>query len=853
MFAAAGAALVAVYLALRASPYAGALLYEACSIGAVAAVAWSVRRRLSTRSRAWPVLAAAVAAFAVGDLLWTLEDVLGVALPTPYLVDAAYLATYPLFAWALLAFSARRREPIETTVRQALDAAVLFIAAFCPTWFLLIDPIVDRRHLGGSELVLTIAYPTCDLAVLALAARFAFSSGRFPPAYRLLTAGFFVMFVGDLMWRVGLSDGSYVPSSWINALFMGGYVLWGTAALHPSAVEIDRFGVDAAAARPRAAWRRLLLLVLAVSVPAAVLVVSRRNVDDATDIAVFAMTVLLLPLLSLARVGDMLRALHELAADLDAVIAASPVAMCVVDREGVVQLWNGAAEQTSGYAAAEVVGHPPPVVAADDPGRVAAVYADALRGIAQEQTEVRLLDRDGKPIELRVSTAPLRTGDGRIVALFEDVTERRRQERTIAYLANHDPLTGLPNRRAFERLLADAAVDAASRRRHLILVDVDDFKSVNDTAGHPAGDRMLRELARLLQRTIRADGVVSRLSGDEFAVLLGDASAAAATAVANRIVAAARDYRLRLEDRVLDVTVSAGIYPLEPGERSEIALRRADEALYRAKAHGRNRAERWHSDPMRAVASSRRWSPIIKDALADDRLEPYAQPIVALADEQPVYYELLCRLRLTDGSPVDTAEWIEAAERLGLMPAVDARMLEKARTLLTAQPALRLFVNISPSSFDDSDLLGLLERTLAGLPPHALGIEITEHTTLSDLERSSATLDRLRRLGALVAIDDFGLGFTSFSELATLPCDIVKIPASFSPTGGDSTDSSVIAGAITSVAHCYGKQVVVEGVETAASAGQAKLLRIEYAQGWHYGRPAPVAEVAARRAGSRGG
>ena len=541
--------------------------------------------------------------------------------------------------------------------------------------------------------------------------------------------------------------------------------------------------------------------------PGLVVLTSLHRIDGGTDLVLFAVVTMLLPLLGLVRVRDMLRSLHRVAADFDGIIGSSPVPICVVDRAGTVQVWNRAAEVTSGYLAEEVVGGAAPIVPFDDVEQVARLYSAALQGTVHERVDVKLVHRDGHPIDVRVSTAPLNTADGRIVALFEDVTLERRQQAKISFLASHDSLTGLPNRRRFEQELeaSTKSVDEPGRV-HVVLLDIDNFKSLNDAGGHTVGDQVLRELAGLLEETVREDDFLARLSGDEFAVILNQLHDRDALAAAERLLDVARDYRLPTRGGTLDVTLSAGIYTVGPNDGGELALRRSDEALYRAKEHGKNRLERWDANPIPLIGAARGWSPTIKDALRDDRIDLYLQPIVSLPDGSVAFYEALCRLRAPDGEVLAAAEWIAHAERLGLMPSIDIRMLEQVQSLLIRDGELRVFVNLSSSSFHDTTVLGRLERTLRSVPHGSLGIEITEHTTLSDRERAADVLTRLRALGAVVAIDDFGLGFTSFSELANLPCDIVKIPGSFSDDGQPDEDTPAIAAAITTVAHHYGKQ-----------------------------------------------
>ncbi len=839
-----GAALVAAYLVCSGTPVAEGVLYMAASLGGLTALLVGLRWRLSRAVRAWQMFSLAVALFAGGDLLWALDEVAGLRAPWPHLSDVLYLGSYPLFAGALIGFSASRREAMETVTRQIADAGLLFTAAFSGVWFLVLDPIVDRQGLAGVDLALTVAYPMLDLVLLSLTLRYVFTSGPWPLAYRLVATAFFLMFVGDIAWRVSLASGSYGVSSAINTLFMGGYVLWAVAALHPSVKEIGRFGFVAPALRHRMAWRRLAVVGIASCVPPVVLVLGRRRIDDRTDIVIFAVALLALPLLTLIRVGDMLQSLHRVLAERDQIIDSSPVPIAVVDRDGIVHVWNPAAEEVSGFAAADVIGSAAPIVPAEDHQRVALLYSEALRGVAHEHVDVKVLNSEGHPIDVRVSNAPLGTDDGRIVALFEDVTREREQEEAIAYLASHDPLTGLPNRRSFEEeLAAVTTTHAGARPKHVALFDIDEFKSLNDTGGHTLGDEILRALATLLGRTVRHDGSLARLSGDEFALILFDVDDEGAMTVVERVLDTARDFRLDADGITYDVTLSAGLYSLAVGDAPQLALRRADEALYRAKANGKNRAEAWGTSPLPWIGAARAWSPRIKDALRDDRVDLYLQPIVTLADETVTFHEALCRLRAEDGTIVPAKDWIEHAEQIGFMPSIDLRMIEKAEEILCSDRGLRVFVNISPSSFLDPRVLGRLDAALARVPRGSLGIEITEHTALADLGRAVETLSRFRAHGALVAIDDFGLGFTSFAELATLPCDIVKIPGSFTEGAQPNLDTEVIAAAITNIAHHYGKQVVIEGVEYAAGARRARQFGIEYAQGWHYGRPVPSVEL----------
>ncbi len=829
-------AMAVIYGLLRGHGLGQAVVYDLVSLSSLAAVVAGARRSASGGRLPWLLLAVGVGCQVVGDFCFFLSDGFGVSLSS-WSSDGWYLVSYGFLGSALFRFGASRVERLDSRARQLIDSLILFVSGFAAFWFFALDPVVDSGRLAPKELLFTLLYPALDLMLLALALRVVFSSGRWPASYAFLNLAVGLMLVGDLVWRLALAAGAY--AGWMNLFFVAAYGFWGLAALHPSAAGLVRMGVGGGSA----AGRRLLLLGLAAIPAPLALLLSRDQVHGFEDHAVIAAFCLMVPLLGMLRYADMLRALRATATDaaeahrgLEAVIAASPVPVCVVSSSGEVQLWNRAAELVSGYEAAEVLGAPVPLVPAEDPERVATLYAQALAGTELRAVAVSLRDKQGAAKAIRVSTAPLHDGQGSVVALFEDVSVEVAQAKRIEYLASHDPLTSLANRRTFEQLLARAAAKrAAGEAVTLVLLDLDNFKLVNDTGGHALGDRMLVELSGILRQSIREDDTVARLSGDEFALVVAG-NAAEAEAVSLRLLRSVEEYRLRTAEEVFDITISAGIYPLEPGDTPEQAFGRADQALYEAKARGKNKAHRWCGTPPTTISASRAWSPKLKDALHDGTLEAHLQPIVSLRDGQVAFHEALCRIRSRVGQPVPAAAFIEHAETLGLMPQIDLRILEQVGALLRDDDGLRVFVNLSASSFDDELVSSSLERLLTDLAPNRLGIEITEHTSLRDLEHTVQRLERLRSLGALVAIDDFGTGFSSFQHLATLPCDLVKIPPSLS-IGGEASEA--IAAAITTVAHAYERTVIIEGIETAAQAQTAKQLGIEYAQGWHYGHPIP--------------
>jgi diguanylate cyclase (GGDEF)-like protein/PAS domain S-box-containing protein len=830
------------YIGAHGNVTATTVLYQAASVSCLCAFAVGFKRRGRPIARAWLLLYAGVTLFAAGDLLWFLRNAFGVAVGPGWAPDVAYLAAYVPFAVALIGFAAGRRHPLDTVRRELADTGIVFLSGFTLLWFFVLDKIIDDGGLHGTGLALAVAYPTLDLLLLALLVRAGFAATRWPTAYRLLAAAFAIELVGDVFWRLAIASGVDAVDAWINLIFISGYALWGAGALHRSAAQVGEHEAGSERLRQLTS-RRLRLLALAAVPPVAIIVARQGRLGDTADWATLAIAIAGIPLLTLVRVGDIVQHLNRFAcetrrahADLDAVIAASPIPICVADARGVVRVWNAAAAKVSGYAASEVVGRTAPLRAALDPERVFALYRAALEGVHLQGVEVKVLNRAGEEVDARFSTAPLGDDNGSIVALFEDVTVARRQAETINFLATHDPLTTLVNRTAFEEELK-RALDRPGVPATLVFFDLDNFKFVNDTGGHSTGDKVLVELTQRLQSLLRPSDVFARFSGDEFAILLAGADAVTAMRAVARLLEEARDYRLLAPDGIYDVSLSAGLYPLAVGDEPSIALRRADEALYEAKARGKNNAQLWEPAVKHRPAETRAWSPVIKDALAHGRVEAFFQPIVALATGEVVFHEALCRLRAEDGACIAPAAFLGPAERLGLMPAIDRRMVENAACLLHDDVYEKVFVNLSPSSFDDDELFALLRATLDGLESGRLGFEITERTSLRDFDGAARKLTILRELGALIAVDDFGLGFSSFVRLAELPCDLIKISADL---GGKRLESrTAIVDAITWIAHAHGKAVVLEGVETEADAAHGRLRGIEYAQGWHFGRPAP--------------
>ncbi len=437
----------------------------------------------------------------------------------------------------------------------------------------------------------------------------------------------------------------------------------------------------------------------------------------------------------------------------------------------------------------------------------------------------------------------------RVLGTARDVTDELRAREELVYLAEHDPLTGIANRRRFTARLAECLQD--DRGPALLLVDVDHFKDINDIRGHAAGDKVMRTLARALSAEIGPRSILGRLGGDEFAAVVPDCDAGQALELAERLCALVRGTEVPGERAGLRVTVSIGAAALHPGQDVESGLAQADLALYEAKGAGRDRARLFARDQydqaVRRVSVMER----VRAGLDHNTMTFDAQPIVNLRTRTVTRHELLIRLR--DGlEPVlGPAEFLPAAERTDLVLHLDRWVLERAIAALATPWAreshLRLEVNVSARSLDDAQLgpwiLAVLAR--AGVEPQRLGLEITETAAISSLDAARDLAGRLTRAGCGFTLDDFGAGFGSFSHLKHLPFTGIKIAGDFvRQLDGEPVDRALV-GAVVGVAHQLGITTVAEQVDRAPLVEQLRKLGVDDGQGFHLGRPRPLREVLA--------
>jgi diguanylate cyclase (GGDEF)-like protein/PAS domain S-box-containing protein len=468
-----------------------------------------------------------------------------------------------------------------------------------------------------------------------------------------------------------------------------------------------------------------------------------------------------------------------------------------------------------------------------------------------------LITKDGDEVPIQDSAAPIRDRIGNIIGsvmVFHDVSKETRLFRQLSYQASHDTLTGLINRREFENCLIGAMEqtrDNPEETHALLYVDLDQFKVVNDTFGHTAGDALLRQLSEQIQANIRSTDLLARLGGDEFGILLERCSEERAMEVAEDIRGSIEGYRLEWKDSFTTVRCSIGVVVVS-SENADVAsaMSSADVACYSAKDMGRNKVHLYKDSDASLRHEEMKWVSRITSAVEEDRFELFFQPIIGIGEKNSNrrgHYELLLRMRDEEGRLVGPDQFIPAAERYSLMSTLDRWVIHEALTELadrndSGEARYTLAINLSGTSLSEDRFLEFVidELEKQKLPNGAICFEITETAAISNLSHVVHFMQELKKLGCKFSLDDFGSGLSSFTYLKNLPVDYLKIDGQFiSNVAEDSVDESMVK-AISEVGHAMGIETIAERVETKQVLDKLGSLGVEFAQGYFIARPASV-------------
>jgi diguanylate cyclase (GGDEF)-like protein/PAS domain S-box-containing protein len=537
------------------------------------------------------------------------------------------------------------------------------------------------------------------------------------------------------------------------------------------------------------------------------------------------------------------------------------------DARGYVDYLNPVAERLTGWTTVEARGMALAEVfnTVDEIGHEAVVIpVDACvldNRVLFSPQQTLLVHREGHEAVVENSAAPIRDRHGHcigMVIVFHDLTEAHRMAQKASYEAAHDALTGLVNRREFERRLEQLISNAKQddKQHALLYLDLDQFKVVNDILGHAAGDELLRDLAVLLQQHLRASDTLARLGGDEFGVLLEGCPLAQAQLIADKLRQAIRDVRFQREGRGLEVSASFGVVGIDRTSESHAAvMSAADAACYTAKDKGRNRVQAYVPDDTELAQrqGEMRWVQRITQALEENRFVLYQQTLLPLGTAPAgLHFEVLVRMIDEQGALVAPGEFIPAAERYNLMSMVDRWVLQA----ILADPGVEALarcgglatcaINLSGQSLCDDHFAAFVVEQLERHPwmTDKVCFEITETAAIGNLNRALRFISILRAMGCRFSLDDFGSGLSSFKYLANLNVDYLKIDGSFIKAMSSDPAAYAIVEAINEVGHVMSIKTVAEFVEDQATLTRLETLGMDYAQGFGIAKPQPLSALA---------
>jgi diguanylate cyclase (GGDEF)-like protein/PAS domain S-box-containing protein len=538
--------------------------------------------------------------------------------------------------------------------------------------------------------------------------------------------------------------------------------------------------------------------------------------------------------------------------------------MLVTDSQNLIVAVNGALSQLSGYSPEELIGQNPRILSS---GRASPDFYSAMWQALDTQDywegEIWNKQKDGANFPRRLKISVLRTPDGSIrnyVANFTEIEASHEVADRLAYLAYHDPLTNLPNRLAFESQLAQSlrACERESRQLALMLIDLDNFKNINDTLGHQIGDQLLQDVALRLRECVRASDLVARIGGDEFVVVLPDIeSPLTAARVAAKIQSNLAD-SYQIADHVLYATPSIGIslYPLDGGDPGTL-LRNADTAMYHAKSAGRNNHQFYTARMNEAAGERLAMENELRRAIAgispaSSEFSLHFQPQIETVSGRVLGIEALLRWNSPKFGLVSPTRFICIAEETGLiLPLGDWVIWETCRQIRVMKQmgitGIRVAINISAQQLRHENLLLLVRGALAcyDLESEDIELEITESTAMENPETTLSILDQLAAMGIKLAIDDFGTGYSSLAYLKHLPIDRLKLDRSFVKDIETDANDAAICTATIALGHSLGLELIAEGVETEAQRDFLAGLGCDILQGYLYSKPMPFDETVA--------
>jgi diguanylate cyclase (GGDEF)-like protein/PAS domain S-box-containing protein len=860
-----------------------ALFFNALGLTSWIAVIVGIRRNRPAYPLPWWLLGAGLFLFWIGDVYtYSIPKyVLHHEVPFPSLGDAVYLTVYVAQMLGLLLL-VRRRNPRRDR-DTLIDATILTLGLSLVSWVLLIAPYLHDGSLGLLPKLVSVAYPLGDIILLAVAIRLVLDGGRRQPAFYLLGAGIVCVLVTDFVYGVMTLDGSFHHQLVLDLGWFAYQLLLGAAALHPSMAQLDRpSGARAAKLTP---LRLSLLGGASLIAPACILVLELPHGNLRLIVVVCA--AFLLFGLVVVRMAGLVRQ-QERSAERERLLALQAASLSeqvglqrsearftslvqnssdlitVVGADAVITYQSPSCLSVLGYSREELLGSRyVDLVVEEDAGRLLRLLADGHSGDDDEAIECTLRHRSGEPRQFEIQHTNLLDDEQvhGIVLNGHDISERKVFEAQLAHQAFHDPVTNLANR----ALLVERARHAIGRARRergglgVLFLDIDDFKTINDSLGHEAGDAVLIGVAQRLSESLRAGDTAARFGGDEFVVLLEDLDDdRTAVEIAERIL---EDLRrpFAVAGKQLSVQASIGISLLSdnPATDADELVRDADAAMYVTKREQKGGYRLFQAEMHAGVLAQLELRTDLQLALAGDQFELHYQPIVRLSDGRTTAVEALLRWHHPKRGLVAPLDFIPAAEETGqIVPIGRWALREACRQAVVigdcaAGETLHMSVNLSVRQLQHREVVGHVGDALSesGLDPSLLMLEITESMLIEDPESAIATLMELRALGVRIAMDDFGTGYSSLSYLSRFPLDVIKMDRSFLWADA-AQDGASLASAIVVLGGSLGLTVIAEGIEYAKQMRQLRDLGCGYGQGYYFAKPMPAGELLEYLAGA---
>jgi diguanylate cyclase (GGDEF)-like protein/PAS domain S-box-containing protein len=894
LFGAIGISLYLTVPPLKGSP----VLLNSLGMTSWIAVVVGIRRNKPSYSLPWWL-------FAVGFLLYWMGDcytysypqlILHHEVPFPSIGDAIYLTVYPAQMLGLLLL-VRRRNP-ERNRSSLIDAAILTLGLSLLSWVLQIAPYLHDPTMGLLPKIVSVAYPVGDIIMLAAAVLLILDRGRRRPSFYLLCASIVSLLTTDFIYGILTLNNSFHHQLLLDLGWFSYQLLWGAAALHPSMVDLQEpeTGLGEAKLTPL----RLGLLTGASLIAPICIFLKELHRGDLDLMVIVCASMVLFGFVVLRMVGlvrqqersaERERLLSEEKARLTAeiqrrssearfasLVQNSSDLITVVGADATITYQSPSSEHVLGYTPQELLGTRfDRLVAPQDAGHLLRLLADGAAYARRdgEVIECTLCHRDGGMRQFEILHTDLLSDEHvrGIVLNARDISERKAFEEQLAHQAFHDPVTNLPNRALFVERVRHAISRARREGSELgvIFLDIDDFKTINDSLGHGAGDAALIDVAMRLSSSIRSSDTAARFGGDEFVVLLEDLEGTdTAVEVAERILEDLRQ-PLTVAGKELVVRGSIGISILDGSSAASAdeLIRDADAAMYIAKRDGKGGYRLFEPEMHAGVLARLELRADLQRALENGQFDLYYQPIVKLADNRVAGMEALLRWRHPERGLVVPGEFIPFAEETGLIVPIGRWVLHEAcrqaiaiQRLLAdehgeleeGQAPLYMCVNLSVKQLQHSDVIADVRDALAdsGLQPGLLTLEITESMLIDDPEIAVVKLEELRALGVRIAMDDFGTGYSSLSYLSRFPVDVIKMDRSF--LRPESTrEAADLSSAVVALGSSLALEVVAEGIELDEQLKRLRELGCELGQGFHFAHPMESEHVLDYLAGSASG